>query len=106
MDRLIACSYFIICPGKNENFITNPGARSRYISRHYADNYNKQEGKLENTFKFKGVITKIVLKTSPWQNEVIIQGMRFYFNDGKIRNIGILKALHLQNPLFYGTLVN
>ena len=30
-----------------------------------------------------------MLKTRPLQNEIIIQGMRFYFNDGKIRNIGI-----------------
>ena len=45
--------------------------------------------KLQEPFKFKGVVTKIVLKTRPWQNEIIIQGMRFYFNDGKIKNIGI-----------------
>ena len=80
---------YVLCLEKNENFITNPGARSRYISRYYANKYNKQEGKLQEPFKFKGVITKIVLKTRPWQNEIIIQGMRFYFNDGKIKNIGI-----------------
>ena len=69
--------------------LLNPGARSRYISRYYANKYNKQGGKLEEPFKFKGVITKIVLKTRPWQNEIIIEGMRLHFNDGKIKNIGI-----------------
>ena len=79
----------MICPGKNENFIINPGGRSRYLSQYYGNKYNKEKGILDQTFKFKGVITKIVMKTSPWQNESVIQGMRVYFNDGKIKNIGV-----------------
>ena len=30
-----------------------------------------------------------MLKTRPWHNKTIIQGMRFYFKDGKVKNIGI-----------------
>ena len=79
----------MICPGKNENFVIILGARSRYSSRCYANKYNKDDGKLEQSFKCKGVITKIVLKTCPWKNVSVIHGMRVYFNDGKIKNIGI-----------------
>ena len=79
----------MICPGKNENFVIISGARSRYSSRCYANKYNKDDGKLEQSFKCKGVITKIVLKTCPWKNVSVIHGMRVYFNDGKIKNIGI-----------------
>ena len=91
----------MICPGKNENFIINPGGRSRYLSQYYGNKYNKEKGILDQTFKFKGVITKIVMKTSPWQNESVIQGMRVYFNDGKIKNIGVSAEEKLLYINFY-----